>query len=347
MVYPASDEDPFDMEDIGFVPHVKNLPRSKKSARPRQPRNVLPKVDLAPIIEEQEEDKFQISYHAARHEAVWLRQSLEYFFDQKWFLDVLRMVKGGKEASVYLCTGNPTTGLDLLAAKVYRPRMFRNLKNDWLYREGRANLDESGNQVTNKGKLHAIHKKTEYGRELMHTSWLEHEYKTLELLHNVGADVPRALASDSNAILMEYFGDEVMGAPTLNDVSLSKAEARTLFDRVMHNIELMLANGRIHGDLSAFNILYWEGDIAIIDFPQAINPHENRSAYRIFERDVVRICEYFQRQGVKLGERVTPHKLSADLWMRYNYDFVPQINPKAISEDEDDDRDLWESLKNA
>ena len=92
------------------------------------------------------------------------------------------MVKGGKEASVYLCQGNATTGVDFLAAKVYRPRRFRNLKNDWLYREGRGNLDESGRNITNKGMLHAMHKRTEYGRELLHTSWLEHEFKTLTTL---------------------------------------------------------------------------------------------------------------------------------------------------------------------
>ena len=79
--------------------------------------------------------------------------------------------------------------------------------------------------------------------------------------------MPRPFASSSNAILMSYYGDEVMGAPTLNEVSLAAAEARALFDRVIHNIDLMLTKGRIHGDLSAFNILYWEGDIVADRFP--------------------------------------------------------------------------------
>jgi RIO kinase 1 len=294
-------------------------------------------------IAQQADEQFEITYQASRHEAVWLESSLKNFFTQKWFSDVLRMIKGGKEASVYLCEGNETTGIDFLAAKVYRPRRFRNLKNDWLYREGRTNLDESGRHITNRGMQHAMAKRTEYGRELLHTSWLQHEFQTLTMLHEAGADVPRPFASDENAILMSYYGDEIMGAPTLNDVDLPAKEVRPLFDRIIHNIDLMLAHGRIHGDLSAYNILYWESNIVLIDFPQAVRAEENRSAYRIFERDVVRVCEYFQRKGI----RSNPGQLAAEMWQRYDHVFVPQVDPKALAEDDDTERDVWESLKNA
>ncbi len=339
----VSEEDLSDtLEDVGYVAHVKNISR-KKAGKARAASR--PKAAPAPVqseIAEQDDDTFQMTYKASRHEAVWLEGSLEDFFKQKWFDDVLRMVKGGKEASVYLCRGNETSGVDYLAAKVYRPRRFRNLKNDWLYREGRNNLDESGRNITNKGMLHAMHKRTEYGRELLHTSWLEHEFQTLTILYEAGADVPQPFASGSNAILMGYYGDEVMGAPTLNEVSLPVSEARALFDRVIHNIDLMLGHGRIHGDLSAFNILYWEGNISLIDFPQAVHPDENRSAYRIFERDVVRVCEYFRRQGVHSN----PRQLAAEMWQRHNQPFIPQIDPKIIGEDNESERDIWESLKN-
>jgi RIO kinase 1 len=334
-------------EHIGSSTRVKNVPRKKKNGRAPNPNQPAIRREenhrLLTNLADQMDQRFRMTYKASRHEAVWLEESLQNFFVHRWFDDVLRVVKGGKEASVYLCLGNDTTGLDYLAAKVYRPRKFRNLKNDWLYREGRANLDESGNRINNKGMVHAIHKRTEYGRALLHTSWLEHEFATLKLLHAAGADVPRPLASDSNAILMEYLGDELMGAPTLNDVNLQPGEARSLFERVVHNIDLMLAHSRIHADLSAFNILYWEGEIVLIDFPQAIHPNENRSAYRIFERDIYRVCEYFQRQAVKNN----PRKLAADLWQKHQFRFVPLVDPKMVGEDGEDERDIWESLKNA
>jgi len=48
-----------------------------------------------------------------------------------------------------------------------------------------------------------------------------------------------------------------MPVPALIDVELDAAEARALFDRLLWNIELMLAQGGVHGDLSAYNVLYW------------------------------------------------------------------------------------------
>ena len=331
-------------EEIGRVTHLKNIPRGKQKGKASS-RKTIPAPRSLPLetgLADQSDSKFEITYKAARHEAVWLEDSLSGFMDQKWFDDVLRMVKGGKEASVYLCAGNPTTGLDFLAAKVYRPRRFRNLKNDWLYKEGRANLDSSGNRITNEGMLNAIRRRTEFGRELMHTSWLEHEFMVLKTLSAAGADVPRPLASGNNAILMEYVGDEAMNAPTLNEVDLSTREARALFERVIYNIDLMLAQGLIHADLSAYNILYWEGDIVLIDFPQAIRPEENNSASQIFTRDVIRVCEYFERHGVPTQAR----RLAESIWNRHHQPTLPSIDPKILREDNNDERDIWETLKN-
>ena len=333
--------DPF--EELDYQPAIRNMPRAKKSGKAHKPGKQPPVAEnvLAQIAAENEET-FHFSYQAGDLEAEWLYDSLGHFYEQKWIDDILRVVKGGKEASVYLCQGNDTTGADLLAAKVYRPRKFRQLRNDALYREGRGDLDENGNQITNKGQLHAIRKRTEYGRELLHTSWLEHEFQTMRLLEEAGADLPKPYTSGNNAIIMAYYGDEVIGAPTLNDVDLDRHEAVELYERVIYNIELMLSHDRIHGDLSAFNILYWEGEIALIDFPQAIDPNINSSSFKIFERDVVRVCEYFQRRGV----RTNGPKLAAEMWESHHLRKVPLIDPKMLGEEQEDERGVWESLKN-
>ena len=41
---------------------------------------------------------------------------------------------------------DPATGLEFLAAKIYRPRMFRSLSNDALYRQGREQRDPDEGQ---------------------------------------------------------------------------------------------------------------------------------------------------------------------------------------------------------
>jgi RIO kinase 1 len=256
---------------------------------------------------------FRPTFESSRYERLWILTYLGHFYDDKQITDVLYTVKGGKEATVYCCAAHPATGLDLIAAKIYRPRPFRQLRNDARYRRGRAILDERGKVVRDERLLHAIRKKSDKGKAAEHTSWLEHEYRTLERLYRAGADVPQPVSHGHSTILMEYFGGPRMPAPLLRDVRLDRDEAEHLFGRLMRNVELMLAQGRIHGDLSAYNVLYWEGDIRIIDFPQAVDPYENAEAYAIFERDVTRLCQYFARQGISSE----PRAIAAELWARH------------------------------
>ncbi len=161
--------------------------------------------------------------------------------------------------------------------------------------------------------MRAIHKKTSFGAELTHVSWLMHEHITLDRLHKLGAAVPKPMGVGENAILMTYVGDRSRPAPVLHGVSLSRQEAEPLCDEVLRNIELMLAHGMIHGDLSAYNILYWEGKITLIDFPQVTMSESNHNAYRIFQRDVRRVCEYFAMQGVERDADAIIRRL----WSRY------------------------------
>ena len=259
---------------------------------------------------------FTTTYRPARYEEVWLRESLRSFYNQELITDVLAQVKGGKEATVYRCAAHPALGTSLLAAKVYRPRMFRNLRNDAMYREGRPVLTADGRAVkrTDHRIMRAIGKKTAFGMQVQHTSWLMYEYTTMERLFEAGAAVPQPIAASENALLMGYRGDERRAAPTLSETRLHPDEATVLFQEVLRNIELMLELGIIHGDLSAYNILYWEGDITIIDFPQVTDTQTNRHAYEILQRDIHRVCEYFVRQGV---QGVSAGDLTQALWERY------------------------------
>lgn len=325
-----------------------HLPASIR--RKKQPR--WPARPSNEVYEQQDgRESFNFTYNAALFEGAWLLDSLDNFYTNRWIDDVLRIVKGGKEASVYLCQGAEALGKKLVAAKVYRPRSLRNLRNDHLYREGRHNLDSDGNEITDDGMLHAMRKKTQYGKELLHTSWIEHEFATIRMLQEAGADVPAVYASDSNAILMDYIGEESVPAPTLNTVQLESDEVRPLFERTVQNIEIMLSRERVHGDLSAYNILYWDGGITLIDFPQAIHPEQNRSAYRIFERDVVRVCEYFAGQREDRGawnktlSPLQPRELAADMWTAYRYRLKPVVDPGLLDENDEGDVEYWKQMR--
>ena len=290
--------------------------RAKPRHIPKKPRDQII-VELADDIGVLDEG-FHTSYKPSRHEEGWLLSSLRSFYERGLISDVLALVRGGKEASVYRCQADAATGSTVLAAKVYRPRQFRTMRNDSLYREGRGLLDPYGHDhdyARDQRIIRAVRKKTEFGRQVQHMSWLMHEYTALEQLYQAGAAVPQPIAADENAILMSYHGDAHMPAPTLDQVSLEPDEAASLFREALRNIELMLKHDLIHGDLSAYNILYWEGDIVIIDFPQVTALYTNSHAYSVLRRDVVRVCEYFARQGVPCD----PEDVLGELWYEYGY----------------------------
>src|SRR3954469_18631769 len=123
----------------------------RKARRQRKPQaHHTPKKEQREVITEiadadsGEETGFQTTYTPGLFEEGWLIDSLRPFYDRGLITDVLARVKGGKEANVYRCAANPETGMTLMAVKVYRPRMFRNLRNDKMYQEGRQLLTADG-----------------------------------------------------------------------------------------------------------------------------------------------------------------------------------------------------------
>lgn len=231
---------------------------------------------------------------------------LEPFYKLDLITDVLHVVKSGKEAIVYCCQAHPATGVELLAAKIYLPRENRTFSNDALYQEGR---------FVDKRMRKAVLARSRKGLAAIRSSWIDHEYATLHLLYHAGCDVPRPWEQIGDAMLMEYVGDRRQTAPLLYRVRLEPQQARWLFGRLLHNIELWLRCDRVHGDLSPYNILYWRGDLKVIDFPQAVDPQQNTQAYDLLRRDVENVCGYFAHFGV----RAHPGRITDDLWTRYQF----------------------------
>lgn len=240
--------------------------------------------------------------------------AFEHFLGEGFITRVLRPIKSGKEASVHLCRANrSTTGEDLLALKVYHPLDRRDFRDESIYRDGEW-IKERRIRV-------ALEKKTRFGREVQGSIWVNREWETLRELAEAGAAVPRPLAATEDAILMTYVGDEDASAPQLHRYRPSHDEARDLFDQLVRQVELFLYRNVIHGDLSPYNVLVWEGRATVIDLPQAVDPRKNRHAVALLERDVHRICEHFARLGI----RSSPGRLAADLWTAWQFaDLVPE-----------------------
>jgi hypothetical protein len=135
------------------------------------------------------------------------------FYEANLITEVLQVVQSGKEATVYCCRAHPSTGVEYLAAKVYRPRAFRSFQNDAVYLQGRSvhGIDEQGAVRLGRGKINrrlsrAVRKKSRTGREAQFGSWISQEFGILGRLHAAGADVPRPVewAGSSEAAFMRH-----------------------------------------------------------------------------------------------------------------------------------------------
>ena len=62
----------------------------------------------------------------------------------------------------------------------------------------------------------------------------------------------------------------------------------------------MLDAELVHGDLSAFNLLWWRETLVIIDFSQAVDAVVHPAARDLLRRDVERTAGFFRRQGVAI-----------------------------------------------
>ncbi len=231
---------------------------------------------------------------------------LDPFVQQGLITRIHSKLTSGKEATVYCCRAHPSTNRKFLAAKVYREHVTHAYRRAGVYFEGR--------ERTMKARtLRAIEQRTDFGRRAVSGMWTHAEYEALNRLAAARADVPRPLALCGSVVLMEFIGNGVGPAPHLNGIELDSDRAKSLFDRVLYNVEVLLRENLVHGDLSPYNVLVWKGRPWIIDLPQAVDARFNRNAHDLLTRDVEHVCTFFARHGV----RSDPVGLTHDLWKRY------------------------------
>jgi RIO kinase 1 len=230
---------------------------------------------------------------------------LDGFVNQGLITGIHARLTSGKEATVYCCRAHPSMNRKFLAAKVYREHAARSIRRG-LYFEGRERIIKSR-------ELRAIANGSEFGHQVMAGMWMCAEYEYLQQLFEVGADVPKPHAMCDRVILMDYIGNGDSPAPHLNGVDLDEATAHRYFRYVLDNIEIMLSENLVHGDLSPYNILVWKDKPWIIDMPQAVDVRFNRNAFELLRRDLANICGFFGQNGVKSR----PTELAISLWDRY------------------------------
>lgn len=215
---------------------------------------------------------------------------LQQLIDDGIIDDVRARLMSGKEASVFVVE----RGGELIAAKVYKGRDQRTFRSTSSYTEGR-------NQTRNSRDKRAMQKRTRYGAELVEASWRDMEYRALHDAFHAGVRVPEPFLLYENVLLMELLVDEQGApAPRLADFELTPEVATLLHREIYGQVRLLLRSGRIHGDLSAFNILIPHAGPTLIDMPQVVDASMNNSAPSILQRDLQNVTEHLARFDARL-----------------------------------------------
>ena len=216
-------------------------------------------------------------------------KGLQDLIDEGVIDQVLRPLKSGKEASVYVVR----SGDDIRCAKVYKDMAQRSFQARVQYQEGR--------KVRGSRQARAMGKATKFGRKEAEAAWKNAEVDALYQLTAAGVRVPKPYGYFGGVLVMELVTDaDGYSAPRLGEVELSPDTAREYHRFLMQQVARMLCVGLIHGDLSEYNVLVGPEGPVIIDLPQAVSASGNNNARTMLRRDVGNITISLSRFAPEL-----------------------------------------------
>jgi RIO kinase 1 len=220
----------------------------------------------------------------------------------------LGALKSGKEAEIFVVERASLDGTRrcLLAHKRYRPRSVTTkgeleaagfsrastFVNDHVYREGR--------RFRRSRERRAVAHMTDYGKKLLNDRWMGFELDIMRRVWEAGGPVPYPVEFANDAMMLEYVGDDDRAAPTLAQARLTPAERAGAASQLVDGLRVLMEVGIVHADLSAFNLLWWDGRLRFIDFPQAVDLAINPSGFELLHRDLANVTEWFTRHGTPL-----------------------------------------------
>lgn len=128
--------------------------------------------------------------------------------------------------------------------------------------------------------------------------WAEKEYRNLTRLQEADIPCPVPLFLKAPVLVMSFFGRDGWPAPLLKDASLSGSRLERAYFRVCVLMRRMFHVARlVHGDLSEYNMLFWKGEVIIIDVSQSVE-HDHPMALDFLRRDCSNVNDFFQKNGV-------------------------------------------------
>jgi RIO kinase 2 len=170
---------------------------------------------------------------------------------------------------------------DVYEVQSYKPLALK------YHREGYTNFRE-------------VMKERDYTADREHVSWLytarkaaEREYDALETLYP-DVTVPRPVDHNRHAIVMEKIDGVELSRTKLED-----EQVVPILDLILSEMGDAYEAGRVHADMSEYNVFVNSEGITIFDWPQAV-PTDHENADEFLERDVNNVVGYFRRKYPQL-----------------------------------------------
>ncbi|KAF1318621.1 Atypical/rio/rio1 protein kinase, partial [Globisporangium splendens] len=127
--------------------------------------------------------------------------------------------------------------------------------------------------------------------------WAEKEMRNLRRLREAGIYCPNPMMLRSHVLLMDFIGRDGYAAPKLRDANLSETRYRECYMYCVKMMRTMYQKCKlVHGDLSEYNILYYQQQLYFIDVSQSVE-HEHPSAADFLRKDCKNVTDYFTKYG--------------------------------------------------
>jgi RIO kinase 1 len=216
----------------------------------------------------------------------------------------LGILKTGKESEVHLVARRGGGRTVLLAEKRFLARERRPFKATSTY----AGVWGEGS----RRETRAMKKNTRYGQEARHSRWIANEWLNLVHIYDAGVTVPPPAELLEDGYRMAFIGDGREAATRLSAVDLDPKTAQRAWDELVEELAMMIAADRVHGDLSAYNVLWWRERPILIDFSQTVDTIVHPAARDLLVRDIESLGAYFTRRGVRVDVDWVLRRIGAD-----------------------------------
>ena len=218
------------------------------------------------------------------------RATIEEVFDNATFMVIYKLLKkgvlnelngvvnAGKESRVYW--GKDSDNKDL-AVKIY-------LTSSAEFKKGMVKY------IQGDYRFKSVKRDT---RSLIFT-WAQKEFRNLEQAYRAKINVPKPLVINKNVLVMEFIGKNGNKAPLLKHVIPEDPEK--LYNTILNYIKRLYQSADlVHGDLSEYNIMIWNGKPVMFDMSQSV-PSTHPLAEFMLRRDLENINKFFKRHCVEV-----------------------------------------------